>query len=82
MCGGLLRRVRSRRCVETWGGRDRTTSATGGAGAGGRAAGVTRLTSAPPKPGDCQLQLFDSETAVGRPFEAVCLVKVIRFTGP
>jgi hypothetical protein len=46
---------------------------------------------APPKPGDCQLPLFDSEGAVGRPFEAVfsqgkqgsnLVVKVIRFTGP
>jgi hypothetical protein len=38
------------------------------------AAGITRLANAPPKPAGCQLELFDSEAAVGRPFEAVCLV--------
>jgi hypothetical protein len=41
---------------------------------GCRHAGITRLASAPPKPADCTPQLFDSESAVGRPFEAVCLV--------
>jgi hypothetical protein len=41
---------------------------------GCRHAGITRLASAPPKPADCTPQLFDSEAAVGRPFEAVCLV--------
>ena len=38
------------------------------------AAGITRLANAPPKPAGCLLQLFDSEGAVGRPFEPVCLV--------
>lgn len=41
---------------------------------GCRHAGVTRLATAPAKPANCQLQLFASESEVGRPFEAVCLV--------
>ena len=39
-----------------------------------RHAGITKLASAPAKPPDCTPQLFESEAAVGRPFEAVCLV--------
>lgn len=41
---------------------------------GCRHAGVTRLASAPAKPASCQLQLSATESEVGRPFEAVCLV--------
>ena len=41
---------------------------------GCRHAGITRLANAPPKPAGCMPQLFESEAAVGRPFEAVCLV--------
>ena len=39
-----------------------------------RHAGITRLADAPPKPAGCTPQLFESEAAVGRPFQAVCLV--------
>ena len=39
-----------------------------------RHAGITRLADAPAKPANCAPQLFESEAAVGRPFEAVCLV--------
>jgi len=41
---------------------------------GCRHAGITRLANAPPKPASCQLQLFETESEVTRPFEAVCLV--------
>ena len=39
-----------------------------------RHAGVTRLADAPPKPGNCQLQMFATEAEVGRPFQAVCTI--------
>ncbi len=41
---------------------------------GCRHAGVTRLADAPPKPGNCQLQMFATEAEVGRPFQALCTI--------